>query len=118
MKIVPPIILKFLYLLVHLIYTWYEFIIDWISIIRLNKIFKSQVSDGGHYQVECLMDMSRKLKIPLSISFVVSREELDHEHFELLVSKLAKLVHWSVALSIRHISIFDETGKYHHYVDH
>lgn len=109
MKIVPPIVLKFLYLLIHTLYTWYEFIHDWISIIRFNRKYKSEVTDELFHQVGFLMNMSSKLRIPSSIAFVVSRREL--ENFELLVNKLARLVHWSVTLRIKNISIFDETGK-------
>lgn len=108
MKTVPTIVLNVLYHLIHSIYTLYELILDWIIVIRCHIRYNK--SAAPYHQVEVIDAVRRSLnRIPASISIVVSRRELDN--YEFLVNKLGYLIHWSTALNIPHISIFDETGN-------
>lgn len=123
------IVLKLLYHLSHAIYTLYELLLDSISVIRSHFRLNSGVGsrsqlrlnsgvgsrsetllDGSRSETQLISDLKRRVRIPGSIAFVVSRGEL--EHFELLLSKLGRLIHWSAALNVPHITVFDETGLF------
>lgn len=98
--VLPKFAYKILLWTIHAVYSLVELVSEWMMRTTGRRKGQQEISAFSPDQIN---------KLPQHIAFVVAPEEVD---MKIAGDHLAHLVKWSLAMGVKHISLYDEMGMF------